>query len=837
MHLIPLNIFLKKSQLQYSLTEVVSQRIFKPRKDCESVSLGVPTDWESVHIHSDRNWRMQLQGWAFFFPIMSGFDNYSDKKKLVDFFFEILTDWYRVYGEDPNDIVTTRMPSSYAWYDMSVGFRALIIAFFKNRIEYFNLEINEEQKKVLNNIIEKHILHLSEEKVFSLNNHGMFQIQGLMALIQVNNISVYQDQYNYAIRKMEELVRSQFDHMGIHLEHSPYYHFYALTIFQKIVLNDWYDSKPIIKELIAKAISVKKWLVDPLQRTVCIGDSSLSFQKNIDFMNNDFHLLLETQSNNGVLSNFCNSGYQIYRSAWNKAPKNSSYIFLMGMYHSKVHKHRDCLSFDWFENGRRIICDSGKYGYVSDEYRSYFLSHRAHNTVEIEGFDILNTDPYGSCLDQAKIDDDIIIMSGELNVQGIRHHRQLTISPGRWIIVMDKIKCLDSRKMTQWFHPGLDYKNASLDKNRAILTIDNYELIINCLDKTLDSQLYYGDKELKQGFLSEEDFIVESAYAIGFRKKTNDLEINTVLALSKESENEAINYYSNNKKVSDVEAISSSVPKYVLGKLVNVDRVTFKRYDLLEGKYTYAYLFQGVRLNFYGHIKKHSKKITIMLPGAVDRSKTIYNFQRHSWSDEIEGSVISFLDPTVSSSNDITIGWFQGDKKSYSIPVLIDFLKTILKNNNIKEEYLTIFGSSAGGFSSLKIANSFLNSKVIVINPQTRIYNYFIKDYSKLIKWIYPNLTPELAKHAHNEQLKINLNIKDRSSPVLYYQNIDDIHHMHNHLEPFIESIDKDDYEVVKGLNKKFKTKKNMKLIYYSDPKSGHNPISKSSTIDILNSR
>ena len=55
---------------------------------------------------------------------MSGFDNYSDKKKLVDFFFEILTDWYRVYGEDPNDIVTTRMPSSYAWYDMSIGFTA-----------------------------------------------------------------------------------------------------------------------------------------------------------------------------------------------------------------------------------------------------------------------------------------------------------------------------------------------------------------------------------------------------------------------------------------------------------------------------------------------------------------------------------------------------------------------------------------------------------------------------------------------------------------------------------------------------------------------------------------
>ena len=835
MHLIQLDSFLKKSQLQVSLAEIINKRIFKPRKDCEQISLSQSIDWESRHKDIDRNWRMQLQGWAIFFPIMNDFDGYNNKQELIEFFFEVMNDWYQNYGDDSNDIVTTRMPESYAWYDMSVGFRALVIAFFKNRLEYFELEATENQKNVLSLITKKHVLHLNNESVFGLNNHGMFQIQGLMALIQVSGVSNYQNEYQYALKKMEELVKSQFNDIGMHLEHSPHYHFYALTVFQKIVLNDWYDSKPIIKELIAKAMAVKKWLVDPLRRTACIGDSTLALQRNIDFKNNDFSSILEFKTNNGVLSNFSNSGYQIYRSGWSEDPKSSSYIFLMGMYNSKVHKHRDCLSFEWFESGEKVICDSGKYGYVSDEYRSYFLSHRAHNTVEIEGFDILNSEPYGSCLNQAQTYKDLILMSGEIKSQGITHHRELTIKPGSWIVVFDRLIYPDDRKTTQWFHPGLTYQNARLEDSRVILTSPNFELIINCLDKTLETQLYFGDDDYKQGFISEKDFKIDKAYAVGFSANVDSLEVNTILALSEEAEREALKYLSSFKGLNFMDKIVEEVPNRVLGNLINVNRTSFNRYDLLEGEYTYAYLFKNLRLNFYGHIKKNSKKLTIMLPGAVNRSKTIYNFQRHSWSDDVEGSVISFLDPTVSEQNDITIGWFQGDKDIYAVPVLIDFIKTILKLNDTVEENLTILGSSAGGFSALKIADSFLNSRIVAINPQTRVYNYFIKDYSKLVKWIDPELTPEQAKESYYERLKVTINIDKRLRPIEYYQNTADTHHVKHHLKPLLNSLNENSYESIVGLNQIFGTNLMLKVVYYTDPENGHSPPSKSQTITILN--
>ncbi len=258
-------------------------------------------------------------------------------------------------------------------------------------------------------------------------------------------------------------------------------------------------------------------------------------------------------------------------------------------------------------------------------------------------------------------------------------------------------------------------------------------------------------------------------------------------------------------------------------------------YKLYTGKLTYQYNINDLKFIFFAHMKEKNKELTIMLPGAVNRNKNIYNFQRYSWSQDIDGSVISFLDPTVEESNELTIGWFQGNEKKYAIPVLVKLIKDLLIANNIKESNLTLFGSSAGGFSSLKIADEFPNSRVMVINPQTRIFNYSYKEYQKIVNWVFPDLTPEKAKDIHKDRLKIELDTENRKSPILYYQNVDDGHHLRHHLKPLLESLNEQEYEIVDGLNKAFSTDKNLKVIYYSDPKSGHSPLTKEDTVSILN--
>jgi len=52
-----------------------------------------------------------------------------------------------------------------------------------------------------------------------------------------------------------------------------------------------------------------------------------------------------------------------------------------------AHAHADLLSYELIAAGQRVIVDSGIYEYQAGEWRNYFRSTRAHNTVEVENQD------------------------------------------------------------------------------------------------------------------------------------------------------------------------------------------------------------------------------------------------------------------------------------------------------------------------------------------------------------------------------------------------------------------------------------------------------------------
>lgn len=836
--LIPIECFLNRvfptSFYKEDKLRIIENKIFKPRKDCEEFKLIFPIDWESLNKKEDRNWRMQLQGWAMFHPIMNFFDESNEKDKIVDYFFEVCNDWNSNYGEDPSDTTTTRMPESYAWYDMSVGFRALVIAFFIDRINQFSISISEKNQKLLSKLAIKHIDNLKLEKVFSLNNHGIFQIQGLMALIQLEGIESYKIEYNYALDKMEKLILSQYDKKGIHQEHSPHYHFYALTTFENLLKNSWYDEKPIIKEVVTKAISIKKWIVDPYARPACIGDSIMTVQNSVDFKNNDFSDELEKVSDDKeyVLSNFNDSGYAVFRSKWDENPENSTYLFFMGMYHSKTHKHRDCLSFEWFDNGGKILCDSGKYGYLSDKYRHYFLSNRAHNTVEIEGFNILKLKPYGSSINSTNYLDGIYRLKSSLEYPAIKFKRDIYSKPKKWLIVSDDLDFARARGATQWFHLEKSYQLKKLNKNYSEYIREKEQLIVHCLNDNTDLSIYNGDEEEMQGFISENDFTYEKAIALGFAIHCKNERIVTIFALSKEAYFEALSFVKKEKihNITDEKSVEY-LPTRSLIK--NIPHTSFLNDDIVfqDKKNTYSTFINDMKFDFFLDNKK-SDKLLIMLPGAIDRSKGIHNFQRFSWSDEFEYSVMSVLDPTIKDENNLSIGWFQGVSNNYGVEQFIILLKNIFKSNNIEEKNVTFFGSSAGGFSSLKLANDFLESKIITINPQIYLYNYHENEFNKLVKYSYKSLSKNSVMQKYKERLSVDIDFDKREAPIYYYQNKDDTHHVKKHLEPYLNSVDKKFISFFKDINIEKLNKLN--ILYYDDPNSGHSPPNKEITIKII---
>ncbi len=837
--IIPVECFLNRvfpaSVYKKDASSIIEYKIFKPRKDCEDFTIKFPVDWEALDKKEDRNWRMQLQGWAMFHPIMNFFDGSDEKDKIMNYFFEVCCDWNIKYGDDPANIVTSRMPESYTWYDMSVGFRALVIAFFLDRIDFFNIEVSEINRILLNKLAIKHIDNLKRDEVFSLNNHGMFQIQGLMALIQLDGIEKYREENLYALEKMEELVLSQYDNNGVHLEHSPHYHFYALTTFENLLVNDWYDDKPIIKQIVIKAQSIKKWLVDPYARPACIGDSIMTVQKSVDFNNKSFSKELEvvTDDKQFVYSNFNDSGYSVFRSRWDKNPEDSTYLFFMGMYNRKTHKHRDCLSFEWFDNGDKILCDSGKYGYISDKYRNYFLSNRAHNTVEIEGFDILKIKPYGSAIKSSSYKNNIFTINSKLDYPAIKFDRTLYLKSNKWLVVVDELNFKRARQATQWFHIEKSYKLISSSDNLCTFKKNDKSLIIHNLNTNTNNSIFCGDKDNMQGFVSENDFVYDDGYALGFDFHGKNETLVTILALNNESYFEALTYVKNE----DLFQLDLLEPDKFLTSNSLIKNIKHKSYvdcniDFINGKNTYSIFENEMRFDFYLD-KKNSKEIVVMLPGAIDRSKKIYNFQRHSWSNDVDYSLLSMLDPTVREDNEISIGWFQGLGDNYAGDNLVKLLKKLFFKNNVDESDVTFFGSSAGGFSSLKLANDFPCSKIIAINPQIYIYNYSENEFSKLLKYTFFNEDKNNVINKNKDRLSVNIDFTKRAAPIYYYQNTSDLHHMSKHLEVYLATLNNNDFQVVE--NNKIAELKKLNVLFYEDSESGHSPPNKMKTIEIIN--
>ena len=664
---------------------IAEQRLFHPRRDADQQELAFPLDWEAPDRAADRNWRMQLQGFTMLHPLMNVFDELEAKGEALDYFFDVLSDWWARYSDDPVDIVTSRMPDSYAWYDMSVGFRALTIAFFAERIAWNEIELDPKRRDLLASAITKHREHLRRPEVFYPNNHGIFQIHGLMGLTRASDdADSKSDDTHYASEMMANLMESQFDANGVHREHSPHYHIFVLRTFDLLMLSAWYESSPELRQRLEKAHSVTKWLVDPEKRPACIGDSIPTVQ-DLEFPN----------GGNGSLqtSSFHDSGYAIVRSPWNTPPKEATYLFLTGAYYSKTHKHRDCLSFEWYDRGRKRLSDSGKYGYNNDRYRTYVLSNRAHNTVEIEGFDMLKMSPYGSAIKRVEEHSDgVTQLEAQLRFKAFTHTRNLYLSPGRWLIVDDQLSFTRRRGTTQWNHLALGSTLTSVGHGRMVFQAkDGLDLVVTNLTGAT-AEVLHGDTEKWQGFISEGDNHIEPGYAVGFTTLDKETRITTALSLDQENEYPALAFAASLGV--QVEPRSSRAPSRVMTDIEHIVGVGEESVRFDPDPTSYTIHTRAGEIRAMSHPGRSEYLVVDLGDGQsaehfVDETLVASGF-----------AYLSIADPTL-NSGDLTAGWYQGNGHP-AIPSIARLAQAMAQSLSPATRII-VTGRGVGGFGAAKV--------------------------------------------------------------------------------------------------------------------------------------
>ena len=473
-------------------------------------------DWEYEHPHSTATYQVYLHS----LDIVNYLCNQYKKTKetyLLEKSLNILNDWMEYDKSDPKN------PPEKMWYDHPAACRALTITFFyvlaKN-----TLTLDEG---VIYDCLVKHAQFLYQDEIYRPNNHGIMMDRALLltsiVLAQHNDAKKWQ---NRALARLKEAFNRDFSFKGTHLENSPDYHIIVMKLFkstEKFLKKNNLSLGKEFRNRLKQAENYFQYLAKPDKTLPMLGDSSSVAKIRAEKKFDDF---LDIQA-----------GIAIVQQLNKKKPDQSTWLTFICGYGSKTHKHRDDLSFNLFWQGKDIFIDSGKYNYdIKNKYRAYVISPMAHNTVTIENWTYRLDAPQVS-QNNISITDFIsnsvysLIKGKNLNYKGKEIYRTLIFLKPDIIIIFDKILGKSKAKALQLFNLAPSAKITELKENSVSISIGDDEIEMISLLDIDDIKIYFGDRKLPRGIMSQKFAQLTDISQIEISKKGTNLEFLTLIKL------------------------------------------------------------------------------------------------------------------------------------------------------------------------------------------------------------------------------------------------------------------------------------------------------------------
>ena len=234
--------------------------------------------------------------------------------------------------------------------------------------------------------------------------------------------------------------------------------------------------------------------------------------------------------------------------------------------------------------------------------------------------------------------------------------------------------------------------------------------------------------------------------------------------------------------------------------------------------------------SFLIRFSSENDKLICLGSGAVNRNEKNFDrpiFQRHSWHSDFDASVIYYSDPIFIRSQSAKCGWCVGTSHEYYLDYIKKVIEKLCLNRKIKNKNILFYGSSAGGFTSIKLGTYFKGSKVLVNNPQIDVRNFDEEYYDKLLKVCFANMKKEDVEKQFSDRLNVFSTFKEEKYiPKIHYllELYSDIDFEYN-LLPFLRGI--------KKLNIETYVNPIQVLIYNEN--GFHTPLNKIETIKLIN--
>ena len=493
---------------------VQQRRGWAPRLDIERVRFSLPFDW-SQDPFRDQNWCSQLNAWRPLDVAMAVY-HFDGDRDAYQALADGMLDWARHEREAP--------PENGLWGDMVSGFRAAKLAFVLSQPAFETL--TDDEKAGLVKLARAHLKRLRDPDFISSSNHALAQIHGLTALVRVRpDLPESRGGDAYIAEILTRALRRQLGHEGVHLEHSPAYHFFALTAFSRILESGWHQAT-VLPEMVRRAEAALPWFILPDRRISAIGDSAPVRKP---------HVTPAPEGRPYVSTLFAEAGYAIVRSDWDVPAARASMLIATASYHASTHKHADDLSFELFEGGRRLIVDTGKCTYTKGDLKDFSKSARAHNVIElIEGRPdngLKGRRRSGGGLRRLAEQDWGFLIEGELDLprHEVRHGRRFLYRPGDWLVLLDEVAATDPRDLAAWLHlnPALE---ASPDPSGQGWRYEGGAIDYVC-DAPFTLERVRGREEPRQGWMASGYHKLEPNDALAVRWRGANTRLATVIRL------------------------------------------------------------------------------------------------------------------------------------------------------------------------------------------------------------------------------------------------------------------------------------------------------------------
>ena len=228
--------------------------------------------------------------------------------------------------------------------------------------------------------------------------------------------------------------------------------------------------------------------------------------------------------------------------------------------------------------------------------------------------------------------------------------------------------------------------------------------------------------------------------------------------------------------------------------------------------------YNNVKYEFLVKFSSVKKGLICFGPAAYnpnDFSPPIYI--RHSWHKDIKSSTLFYNDPTTYNYDnskeymgpDHRVGWGAGKLNDYYLENIGKIIKILADYQNIPNDTIIFFGSSAGGFCSIMLATMLKRSVAIVNNPRT-ILDKNAAAFKDLLNYCFEGNEENISMCNYRFDV-VEMFKKEKYMPyILYFLNIRSPVDVNGSCIPLVESLKCTDFAHEK-----------MQIVLYSDD-AGH---------------